>query len=420
MEDPILGEDEFAAVDAALRSGQLSSFSSSEIAAFEEEFATYIGVPDACAVTSGTAALHASLVALNRNSGKVHVPVYTYAATVNAIYLAGHTPDFVDLEPNTSTIGLDGLASRVDERSVAVLGVDLFGIPFDRDRAVRLCASAGVALVEDCAQSVGATWRGQKVGSFGVGCHSFGEIKNMTSAEGGMVTCADAQLLERVRAVRHAGEVWRVSGRSTIGHYESSLDDLVYGIDYVLPGHNYRMNALQAALGRVQLRRLDSLNSRRNEIYAAACLATKDLASVATLRIPEAAGAVANRLCILWAGTSFSRRAALFALMAEGIPAGVYYPLLHSQSSLARGREVSGEGLYPNATRLINQHVLLPCYPTMHDDDVHDVVTAARKVFSAELTEQDRNDLEGRALAARATYFGQFFTLAPPPRPDAS
>jgi len=413
IEDPILLDEEFHAVDSAIRSRCLSIFSSSEVQAFEEEFASYVGTNHAVAVTSGTAALHASLAAIATNGRyKVLVPVYTYAASVNAIYLAGLVPEFVDLAPDSPNLSMADASDRCSEDVTALLGVDLFGIPFDRDSAQALCAESGLTLVEDCAQSVGARWRDQPVGSFGIGCHSFGEIKNMTSAEGGMVTAADSSAVERVRAVRHAGEVWQASGRSTIGHYSSSIDELTSGMDYILAGHNYRMNSLQAALGRAQLKRLDDLNQLRSQHYATIAAAVQGVDGVSTFAIPEVSQPVANRCGLLLTHSRLSRRAVLYSLMAEGIPAGVYYPMLHSQTSVAAARGVHTERPFPNAQRVISSHVLVPCYPAMTPSDALDVAEAVTRVLRADLTEREVSDLEASAARARATYFGQFFTLA--------
>lgn len=413
IEEPVLGDGDFAAVDGVVRSRCLSIFSSPEVRAFEQEFASYVGVWDSVAVTSGTAALHASLAALAPTHGRrVLVPVYTYAATVNAIYLADLVPEFVDLAPGSPNISITEASARCSPDVVALLGVDLFGIPFDRSAATALCNARSIALLEDCAQSVGARWAGRAVGSFGVGCHSFGEIKNMTSAEGGMVTSNDSAHLERVRAVRHAGEVWRASGRSTIGHYESSIDDLTQGIDYILPGHNYRMNAIQAALGRVQLRKLDDLNTQRGNHYLAIARAASEIATVELFLAPPEAQPVANRCGLLLTNSPLTRRAVLYALMAEGIPAGVYYPTLHSQTALARARNIDVAGEFPNAQRVVADHFLLPCYPAMSPQDAADVGEALLRVMSTPLSASDLLELEERANTARATYFGQFFTLA--------
>lgn len=413
IEDPILHEEEFAAVDAAVRSRCLSIFSSSEVRAFEQEFASYVGTEDAVAVTSGTAALHASLAAIDSSDrNRVLVPVYTYAATVNAIYLAGLIPEFVDLAPDSPNLSVPDASERCSDEVVALLGVDLFGIPFDRAAATSLCAERSLVLIEDCAQSVGARWDGLAVGAFGLGCHSFGEIKNMTSAEGGMVTSGDTAWLERVRTVRHAGEVWRSSNRSTIGHHESSIDELTDGMDYVLPGHNYRMNSLQAALGRVQLRRLDNLNAERGRHYSTMARAVEELSSVALFVIPPDAKPVANRCGLLLTDSRLSRRAVLYALMAEGIPVGVYYPTLHSRTSVARARGTDSSASFVHAERVIAKHLLVPCYPAMSSVDAADVAEAIVRVMSTQLSDAELAKVETAAARARATYFGQFFTLA--------
>jgi len=411
---PQITPDDISAVVRALEERRLSVFSSTKIGEFETQFADYIGTKYAVAVTSGTAALHTSLAALDVGSGdEVITPVYTHMSTVNAILLQNAKPVFVDIDLATYNLDLDAVESAITKRTRALLLVDLFGNPVDRDRVAKLCDRHGIPVIEDCAQSTGATFMGRKVGSFGAGCHSFGEIKNMTSAEGGMLTTDDVEVYRKARTVRHEGETWRSTGTSVIDDLPADFSELIYGITYPWVGHNYRMNALQAALGSSQLRRLDRLNEMR---IASAHFYLSALSDARGLAMPvqdPRSQHVFNRFVIrvLEQVVGVPRDAFLAALIAEGVPAGVYYPVpLHRHPVVQNRCVLSSEG-FINAERLCKEQIVLPTYPGLAESDLGDIVDAVHKVLEALADETTAQRVADVSRHIRAGYFGQFFTL---------
>ena len=240
---PAVGEDEIAAVSAVMRTGMLAT--GPEVTTFEEEFGSYCGVDHAVAANSGTAALHVALRALGIGHGdEVIVPAFTFIATATSVSMCGAKPVMVDVDEYSYTIDPEEVAEHISARTKAVIGVHLFGQPFAVDPVAEICADAEVLLVEDCAQAHGAMYKGKKVGGFGaVGCYSFYPTKNMTTGEGGMVTTNDAGLADRCRRIVNHGQSDK--------YLHTEL------------GYNYRLTSIGAAIGRVQLGKLDAMNRRR-------------------------------------------------------------------------------------------------------------------------------------------------------------
>jgi len=240
---PALGVEEEEAVLRVLRSGRLVQGPETE--AFEAEFAESAGVEHAIAVANGTFALAAGLWALGIGTGdEVLVPAFSFAATAGAVVAVGATPVFVDVGDDY-LIDLDDAATKVTAQTAAIIPVHLYGLMADMDAVARFAAGHGLGIVEDAAQAHLATRGGLVAGGTGVGAFSLYATKNMTTGEGGIVTTRDPEVARRVRLVRNQGMVDRY-------HHE------VWGM-------NLRMTELQAAIGRVQLRRLPAATQRRRE-----------------------------------------------------------------------------------------------------------------------------------------------------------
>jgi len=242
---PIIGDEEIAAVNEVMRSGMLAQ--GAVVTQFENEFAEFCGTKEAVGINSGTAALHAALLALGIADGdEVIVPSFTFIATATAVSMCGARPVMVDVDPKTYTINPDEVAKQISSKTKAVIGVHLFGQPFDVAPVKEICEDNGLFLIEDCAQAHGSVYKGKKVGGFGdAGCFSFYPTKNMTTGEGGMVTTDDLRLAEKVRRVINHGQSEK--------YLHTEL------------GFNLRMSNLNAAIGRVQLSRLDGFNKKRQE-----------------------------------------------------------------------------------------------------------------------------------------------------------
>jgi perosamine synthetase len=240
---PQIGDDDVRAVEAALRSGVLTS--GPRVRELEEAFADYIGVSHAVAVNSGTAALHASLAARGVGPGdEVIVPALTFFATATAVIHAGGVPVFCDISLENFCMDPEDLPRRITPRTKALIPVHQFGHCAEMDAINAIAARHGLTVIEDCAQSHGSTYRGRRTGSLGaMGAFSLFATKHMTTCEGGIVTTDSADAAAYMRRFRSHG----LEGRD----------------DHVLLGYNYRMPEPLGALGATQLARLDALNDAR-------------------------------------------------------------------------------------------------------------------------------------------------------------
>jgi len=239
---PIIGEEETRRVIEVLKSGMLAQ--GDVVREFEEKFAEYIGSRHAIAVCNGTVALDVALKACGiRQGDEVITTPFSFIATANSILYQGARPVFADIDERTYNIDPNDVLEKITNKTKAILGVHLFGHPFDVKAIVEICEDHNLILIEDSAQAHGAEYDGRKVGSFGVGCFSFYPTKNMTTGEGGMITTNDDDIDEKCRLLRNHGEV------SKYNHIEL--------------GYNFRMTNIQAAIGLAQLEKLDRLNEIR-------------------------------------------------------------------------------------------------------------------------------------------------------------
>ena len=332
-----------------------------EVVRFEEAFAAYLGAAGCVGVANGTDALVVALRALDLAPGdEVIVPAFTFVATGSAVALAGGVPVFADVEEATLNLDPASVEERVTERTVGVIGVHLFGRPFDVDALGDVCRRRGLWLIEDAAQAHGASSGGRKVGTFGtLACFSFYPTKNLGAfGDGGAVTGGDPALLERVR---------RIANHGRTEHYlHGEL------------GTNSRLDALQAAVLNLRLAELDDGNRRRRAIAARYAEA---LTGVPDVDLPaDAAGTepVYHQFTLL-----SDRRDALRAHLAEaGIGSAVYYPIpLHRQPALA-AYAAAGVSM-PVSERAPERALSLPMFPELEDGEVDAVVAAVRGFFGS-------------------------------------
>jgi dTDP-4-amino-4,6-dideoxygalactose transaminase len=244
---PDVGEEELAAVQEVLESGQLTM--GPKVAELEELLAAACGVEQAVAVSSGTAALHLAVLALGLEEGdEVLVPAYTFPATANVVALAGARPVLVDVDPSTLNLDPAKVYDAVTSRTRAVLAVHLFGRPLDWEQ-LQNALPPDVRLLEDAAGALGARWRGMPCGGLGeMGCLSFHPRKIVTTGEGGAVTTSSDDLADAIRRMRHHGIEPR-------GDFEIAE-----------PGLNYRLSDILCAVGIPQLRRLKELLAARRSV----------------------------------------------------------------------------------------------------------------------------------------------------------
>lgn len=276
---PSMGEEEWLAVRQPIESGWVTQ--GPLVGAFEKEFARRHHVSYAIATSSGTTALHIALASLGVGPGdEVIVPAFTWVATANAVLYCGATPVFADINPVTFNLEPSLLSHCLSSRTKAVIAVHLFGLCADVD-AIRAILPTGVALVEDAACAAGAYHNGRTAGGLGdVGVFSFHPRKSITTGEGGMLTTNDAALAEYAASLRNHGTVVSEEERQS-GPRPWQLADVNK------LGFNYRMSDLQAAIGRVQLNKLDQFIEERAHW---ASWYRERLSGVTWLRLPPLPG----------------------------------------------------------------------------------------------------------------------------------
>jgi len=241
---PMVGQEEIDAVAEVLRSGNYVS--GKKVEEFEKAFAEYIGTDYAVAVNSGTAALHLSLLSLGIGKGdKVIVPPLSFFATIEAVLYTGATPIFADIAPSSFNIDPESIKTIVEKEDIqAIIPVHFMGIPCNMKRIMDIARKNDIYVIEDACQAHGASIEGKKVGSFGdAGCFSFYATKNMTTGEGGMITTNNPIIVHLSKIMRNHGMLDR--------HTHAVL------------GYNYRMTEMEAAMGLVQLKKLDEANAVR-------------------------------------------------------------------------------------------------------------------------------------------------------------
>ena len=264
-----LSEEEQQEVLKVMKSQMLTLLHGEFVSKFEKEFARYIGVKHAIAVNTGTAALHMAIAALNIGPGdEVIVPPFTFIASASSILHNNAIPIFADIDDKSYTLDPNSVREKITEKTKAIIPVHLAGIGADMSELMDIGSDNGIHVIEDAAQSIGTLCYKKKVGSIGhLGCFSFYPSKNMTTGEGGMITTNDDELAEQCRLLRHHGEPeWYVYNRL---------------------GYNYRMTEIQGAIGRVQLKKIDSFISMRNKNAKYLSEATSKLNGIKPPFVPE-------------------------------------------------------------------------------------------------------------------------------------
>jgi len=351
---PLVGDDERAAVDAVLRSGMLAQ--GSEVAEFEKEFsAEALDGRPVVAVNSGTSGLHLGLLAAGVGPGdEVIVPSFTFAATANSVALAGATPVFADIEIDRFCLDVESVRAAITDRTVAIMPVHLFGHPADMTALGALAEERGLKIFEDAAQAHRASWQGRRVGTFGTfAMFSLYPTKNMTSGEGGMVSTGDAEVARRLRLLRNQGME---------RPYENEI-----------VGFNARMTNIHAAIGRVQLRKLEGWTRRRQENAA---WFDANLRGVVVPTVADGAEHVYHQYTIRVAE---DRDGFVRALKEEyEIGSGVYYPIPnHRLPSFNRPT------VLPVTEQAAAQVVSLPVHPSLDQEDRERIVTAVNALAKA-------------------------------------
>jgi perosamine synthetase len=362
MSAPDITDADEDALRSALRSGVLGLGPRAE--EFERLAAETAGVTHGVAVSSGTAGLHLLVRALGiGRDDEVLVPSFTFAASANALIYEGATPVFVDIEPDTYNLDPSELEGRRTPRTKAVMAVDVFGHPADWDGII--LASEGLTLIDDCCEAIGASYRGEPIGSLGsAGCFAFYPNKQMTTGEGGMIVTDDSALASLCRSLRN-------QGRGEMGAW----------LQHDRLGFNYRMDELSAALGVSQIRRLDSFLAKR---AAVAQMYGERLANLHWLRPPVVKPHVTMSwfVYVITLAADVDRTAVVESLDAEGIPSRTYFSPLHLQPYIQE-RYGTREGMLPITEEIARRTLALPFHNNLTEGEVEDVVQALARAVSS-------------------------------------
>lgn len=323
-----------------------------EVTAFESDMAAYIGVKHAVGVASGTDALHLAMLALGIGPGdEVITTPFTFIATVDMMMHCGARPVFVDIDPKTYNIDASQIESKITKKTKAILPVHLFGLPSEMDRILALAKKHHLMVIEDCAQALGAVYKGKKVGSLAeAGCLSFFPSKALGAyGDGGMVVTDDPQVAEKVNMLRRHG------AKAT--YYYSIL------------GFNSRLDTLQAALLRVKLRHLDDWNRLRRQ---KASLYRKYLSGMSGIGLtdePDGCLSSYNYFTVYLKDAKTDREKLRGHLKKNGIATAIYYPLsLHLQIVCKSLGYKPGD--LPHSEQAQERVLSLPMYPELEEGQI--------------------------------------------------
>ena len=339
---PSLGPEEIAAVSSVMKTDQIAQ--GPEVERFEEEIAQWVGVKGAVAVSSGTAALHLGLLGLGIGKGdEVLLPSYVCTALLNAINYTGATPRLVDIDPDSFNIDVVGVKKAISKRSKAIIVPHIFGLPADLDGLLSL----DVPIIEDCAHSLGASYRGRMIGGFGV--FSFGSFyatKLMTTGEGGMLLTNSSRLLKSVKMLREYDQKAR------------------YRLSF-----NHKMTDIQAAMGRIQLKRLPGFLARRRTLAKQYHQALSSLPIERPIEFPDRSHCYYRYVIKVKRGVEHY----LDQFKKFGISCcrPIYQPL---------HRYLRQTG-FPQTDRVFQQALSLPLYPSLSDAEAEAILAAAKQVL---------------------------------------
>jgi len=346
-----------------LRSGRLVS--GPEVEAFERELANYIGCKHVICVNSGTAALHLAFEVLEVKGKKVVTSPFSFAATANSILYAGGTPVFVDIDLETYNLDVKAVRESIDEDVVAIEPVDLFGHPAELDEILKIAGEKELKVVEDAAQAIGAEYKGVKIGSISdITCFSTYATKNLHTGEGGFLTTNDDETARRLRILRNQGQD---------GKY-----------NHVALGYNYRMTEIQAAIGRVQLKKIEELTEARikNAEYL-----TKGLKQVDGLILPKAKPYVRHvynqyAIRIDSEKLGYVRDQIVKEIINQGVEAAIHYPKIIPLQPYYKAKFHFKEGCFPAAEEASKTIFSIPVHPFLTTEQLDKIIDAVEKAVS--------------------------------------
>lgn len=354
---PLIGEEEINAVCDVLRSGVIAE--GQRVKDFEAAFAGYIGTKYAVAVNSGTAALHVALLAHNVGKGdEVITSPFTFIASANSILFTGANPVFADIDEKTFNIDPESIIEKITPKTKAIIPVHLYGQSADMKKIMKIAQENDLIVIEDACQAHGAAFEGKKVGSFGTGTFSFYPTKNMTTSEGGMITTDDENIAQKARMIRSHGSRQR--------YYHEML------------GYNLRMTDICAAIGLVQLGRLEGFNNSRikNAKYL-----TERLGMIKGLEVPyvdKRCRHVFHQYTVRING-DITRDDVAAILNKKGIGTGIYYPVpIHKQQYY---KEIGYTDTLPLSEKAALEVLSLPVHPAIGNNELDRICDTINDLF---------------------------------------
>ena len=376
---PSLADAEINEVVDSLRSGWITTGPKDK--RFEDAFKSYVGAPFAVPLSSATAGLHLTLLALKiREGDEIITTPMTFASTVSMIILCGGIPVLADIEPGTLNIDVAGIKEKISPHTKAIIPVHFAGQSCDMDPIFALAKEHNLTVIEDAAHAAGTEYKGKRIGSLdSISIFSFHPNKNITTGEGGMVCTADENLAEEISLLKFHGmsrEAWKRFSASGTPNY-----------DILLPGFKYNMMDIQAAIGIHQLPKLDAFIDRRKEI---AEFYNRQFADVLELALPTYAPFEQRHAWHLYTPLvrieklNIDRDRFMEELKKHNIGSGLHYKAIHHHSYYRDALKIPDSEL-PNASYASERILSLPLFPNMTDEDAKDVVEAVKEVIQKHL-----------------------------------
>jgi perosamine synthetase len=371
---PSIGDEEISAVRQVLESGWIGLGPKTE--EFERKFAEYIGIPHAIATNSGTAALHLALKALGIGDGdEVILPSLTFVSCAHGVLYCGARPVFADVDKDTLTISVDDVQEKATQKTRAIMCVHYGGHPCDMGPITDIAKDKGVYVVEDAAHACGAEWKGEKVGSIGdIACFSFHAVKNLTTGEGGMITTSNEEIARELRRLRWLGISKTTWDRYRPGATSISRPTPTWYYEVENLGYKSHMNDIAAAIGIVQLQKLDKLNDRRRQI---ANYYNESFSNLPGIQIPierEYARSVYH-LYVL----KMEKRDEFAAYaMQNGVATSVHYMPVHLHPLY---RKIANAKV-PVTEEIWKRLVTLPMFPDLANSELSKIVNVVRDFAS--------------------------------------
>jgi dTDP-4-amino-4,6-dideoxygalactose transaminase len=373
---PTIDDEEINEVVDSLKSGWITT--GPKVKRFEEAFKTYIGAPFAIPLSSATAGLHLTLLALKIKEGdEIITTPMTFASTVSMIVLCGATPVLADIEPGTLNIDVNRIREKITSRTRAVIPVHFAGLACDMDPIFALAKEFNLTVIEDAAHAAGTEYKGRRIGTLdSISIFSFHPNKNITTGEGGMVCTADESLAEEISLLKFHGmnrEAWKRFAASGSPNY-----------DIVLPGFKYNMMDIQAAIGIHQLPKLDGFINRRREI---AEFYGREFEGMEELALPTCPSYEQRHAWHLYTPLvrieklAIDRDAFMAELKSLNIGSGLHYKAIHHHAWYREHMGISDSEL-PMASYASERILSLPLFPRMTLDDAQDVVAAVKQVIA--------------------------------------